>query len=116
MEERRTLRAGQTTTIEIPFAANPLPRVTWTFNSGSMPVDARRIKEETIIGMTSLVLAKIKRQEGGKYKVTMENEFGKADFTFHIVVLGMSLSDIAHYVWSTICINIKVTFKKVWVS
>ena len=68
--------------------ANPLPQVTWTYNGGKLPVDPMRIKEETIIGMTSLVLAKVKRKDTGKYKVTLENEFGKADMTYNIKVLG----------------------------
>ena len=88
MEENRLLKVGQTTTIEIPFVANSLPVVTWSYNGGKMPVEPKRIKEETIIGMTSLVLAKAKRKDTGKYKVTLENEFGKADFTFNITVIG----------------------------
>ena len=88
MEESRLLKVGQTTTIEIPFMANPLPEVTWSYNGGKMPVDPKRIKEETIIGMTSLVLAKAVRKDTGKYKVTLDNGFGKVDFTFNITVIG----------------------------
>ena len=89
MEENRILKAGQSTSIEIPFSAMPLPTVKWSYNGGKMPVDPKRIKEETIIGMTSLVLARVTRKDTGKYKVMLENEYGKADFTFNITVLGI---------------------------
>ena len=88
MEETRILKEGETTKIEIPFSANPTPEVTWSFNGGALPVDARRIKQETILGMTSLVLAKIKMTESGKYRILLKNEFGDAEFTFNIKVIG----------------------------
>ena len=74
--------------MEIPFSAFPEPEVTWSFNGGPLPVDARRIKQETIIGMTSLVLAKIKMAEAGRYRVTMKNQSGHAEFAFNVKVLG----------------------------
>ena len=88
MEETRILKEGETTKIEIPFSANPTPEVTWSFNGGALPVDARRIKQETILGMTSLVLAKIKMAESGKYRILLKNEFGDAELTFNIKVIG----------------------------
>ena len=87
LEDSMTLKAGQSTAIEIPFSGNPQPKVTWTFNGGKF-TDAKRIKDETIYGMTSLVLTKVIRKDAGKYTVTMANEFGKASFTITINVLG----------------------------
>ena len=81
------LRAGQSHVVEIPYSANPQPKVTWTFNGGKF-TDARRIKDETIITMTSLTMAKVQRGDSGKYKVEMQNEFGKGSFTVKVIVLG----------------------------
>ena len=88
LEDSMTLKAGQSTAIEIPFCGHPQPKVKWTFNGGKF-TDAKRIKDETIYNMTSLTLAKVIRKDTGKYTVTMENEFGKASVSININVLGM---------------------------
>lgn len=62
----------------------------WTYNGGPFP-DPKRIKEETIIGMTCMTLIKAKRKDGGKYVVTLENEYGSGKYTTHINVLGKAL-------------------------
>ena len=87
MEETMTLKAGQSTAIEIPCSGYPQPKVTWQYNKTKLP-DVKRIREETIIGMTSLTLAKVIRTDSGSYTVTLENEFGQASFTVKLIVLG----------------------------
>ena len=87
VEDELVLRAGSSTAIEIPFSANPMPKVKWTFNNGAF-TDTRRFKDETIIGMTSLTMAKVLRKDSGKYAVTMENKFGKASLTIKVTVIG----------------------------
>ena len=87
-DEELILPVGKSTAIEIPFSSNPMPRITWTFNKTSKP-DSRRIKEETIHGMTSLTMAKVIRKDAGPYKVTLENDFGKAELTIKLIVQGM---------------------------
>ena len=86
-DEELILPVGGSTAIELPFSSNPMPKVTWTFNKTSKP-DSRRIKEETIHGMTSLTMAKVTRKDAGPYKVTMENEHGKAEYTIKLIVQG----------------------------
>ena len=89
-ETTLTLPVGGSTAVELPFAANPQPRVTWSFNGGKLP-DAKRFKTDTVIGMTSLTMAKLVRQDAGKYAVSVENEHGKCELTVTLVVLGKPL-------------------------
>ena len=86
-EDTIYMNAGSSTAIELPFSANPMPKVVWTFNKGSLP-DKKRIKTETIYGMTSMTMAKVVRSDSGKYDITMKNDHGECDMTLNVVVLG----------------------------
>ena len=90
-----TLNLGASHVVELPFTAQPMPKVTWTFNDDSLP-DAKRFKSTTIIGMTSLTMAKVVLKDAGSYKVTMENENGQATFTVKLIVLGRLLAFCTH--------------------
>ena len=87
MADEMTLKAGTSTALEMMFTANPQPKVTWSYNDGKFP-DARRIKEDVIHNMTSLLLSKVVRSDSGKYKVTLENDYGSCSFTIKVTVLG----------------------------
>ena len=91
MEDQLILKAGQSTAIELPFSGNPPPKVTWSYNDGPLP-DARRTKEETSKTVTSLILAKVIRKDAGRYKVSLENEHGKASFGIKVIVIGETFS------------------------
>jgi len=86
-EKTLTLPVGSSTAVELPFAASPTPKVTWTFNGGKLP-DPKRFKTDTISAMTSLTMAKLVRKDAGKYAVALENEHGKCELTVTLVVLG----------------------------
>ena len=88
IKDTLTLNAGSSHVLELPFSANPMPKVTWTYNDNSLP-DAKRFKSQTVIGMTSLTMAKVVLKDAGNYKVTLENENGQASFTVKLIVLGM---------------------------
>ena len=92
MKDTLTLNAGSSTALEIPFTANPLPKVTWTYNGGSLP-DKKRFNSQTITCMTSLTMAKVVLKDAGDYTVTMENENGQATFTTKLIVLGELVHD-----------------------
>jgi Immunoglobulin I-set domain len=87
MKDTLTLNAGASIPLEIPFTANPQPKVTWTYNGGNLP-DAKRFKTQTITCMTSITMAKVVVKDAGDYTVTLENENGKASFTTKLIVLG----------------------------
>lgn len=89
-EKTLTLPVGSSTAIELPFAASPQPKVTWTFNGGKLP-DPKRFKTDTISAMTSLTMAKLVRKDAGKYAVALENEHGKCELVVTLVVLGMKM-------------------------
>ena len=87
-EEVLYLNVGQSHAFELPFSANPMPKVTWTYNDKSAMPNIKRIKHETIYGMTSMTMAKVVRTDSGDYKVSMENDYGSASFTLKVIVKG----------------------------
>lgn len=93
IEDTLTLKAGASTAIELPFTANPQPKVTWQYNGGKLP-DPKRMKYDIIYNMTSFTLAKAQRKDAGDYSVTLENEFGKGKITVKIIVLGNTSTPI----------------------
>jgi len=86
-ETTLTLPVGCSTAVEVPFAASPPPKVTWSLNGGKLP-DPKRFKTDTISAMTSLTIAKVVRKDAGKYTVVVENEHGKCELAVTLVVLG----------------------------
>ena len=64
-----------------------MPKVEWRFKTGKLP-DAKRFKPETIIGMTAMTIAKVVRKDSGVYTLILENEHGKCDCKFTLIVLG----------------------------
>ena len=89
-QETIYLKAGSATALELPFSGNPQPKVKWTYLGKTMPQDKKRVKEETIYGMTCITLAKVVRSDSGDYKCVLENKCGKAELTVKIVVKGIS--------------------------
>jgi len=87
MKDTLTLNAGSSKALEIPFTANPQPKVTWTYNGGNLP-DEKRFKTETISRMTSITMAKVILRDAGDYMVTLENENGQATFSTKLIVIG----------------------------
>jgi len=88
-EDTITLKAGASTVVEVPFMASPKPTVEWTWQS---PVESAqptspRFKADTILGMTSLPLAKVKREDAGQYKVHIANELGDVTVSVNLIVL-----------------------------
>ena len=92
-EDTRILKVGASTVVEVPFVASPKPTITWTWKS---PVEGSsvetttlpRFKPDTAVGgLTSLPMNKVKREDAGDYKVTIENEIGDVSLTVHLVVL-----------------------------
>ncbi|XP_074642623.1 twitchin-like [Tubulanus polymorphus] len=80
------MKTGTSTVVEIPFSAAPMPKIIWSFNDGQFP-DAKRIREETIPGMTALTLGKVVRTDAGEYTLVIENEFGSSTLTITLIVL-----------------------------
>lgn len=74
--------------MELPFSANPMPEVSWSYNKGAPLPDKKRMKTDTIYGMTSTTMAKVIRKDSGKYTITLKNDHGSANFTVNIVVVG----------------------------
>ena len=85
--DKLVLKAGTSAVIEIPFAASPEPSVDWKYKGGHLP-DARRFRDETVSGMTSLSMSKVTKKDAGDYSMTLQNQLGTATFTIKLVVQG----------------------------
>jgi len=86
-KDKVILKAGTSTSLEIPFQGSPRPSANWSFKGGKLP-DAKRFKVDTIANMTSLTLTKVIRSDSGKYSVELQSDLGKAKVDIEVVVLG----------------------------
>ena len=80
------LKEGQSIAIEIPYSANPQPKINWQFNSGPVPV-SRNLTVDTIRNMTSLSIGHAEAENEGKYTVNLVNPYGKESLTLKVTVL-----------------------------
>lgn len=88
-----TLKSGESRVLEIPFVASPKPKVEWTWRPRKRP-DAEpgqpqtaRFKPDVVSGLTSLPLAKVKREDAGDYGVVISNSLGEVSVTVQLIVL-----------------------------
>lgn len=88
MADTVTLKSGSANVIQIPFSAFPKAKVTWTFNGGKFP-EPKRMRQETILGASSLQMSKITKKDEGAYKVHIKNDHGEIEFTTTVLVIGM---------------------------
>ena len=86
-QDRFVIKTGASAVIEIPFYGTPEPEVKWQYKGGRLP-DARRFHVDTIKGMTSLSIAKAKKEDVGAYTLLLKNVHGKATFSIELVILG----------------------------
>uniref|UniRef100_A0A182ZZG7 Immunoglobulin I-set domain protein n=1 Tax=Echinostoma caproni TaxID=27848 RepID=A0A182ZZG7_9TREM len=86
---RLVMKAGTSNIIEVPFAASPKPKVTWTYGAmgDAVPSERPRFKTDTVSGLTSIALAKVKPEDAGLYQVTITNELGETSITVELIVL-----------------------------
>ena len=85
-KDNLVLKEGQSISIEIPYSANPQPKVHWQFNSGPVP-SSRNLTVDTIRNMTSLSIGHAVAENAGKYTVNLVNPYGKESLTLKVTVL-----------------------------
>ena len=88
MSDTLRLHSGSSHVIEVPFIAHPQPEVTWLYNDKPELPDVRRFRIETGKNLTSLTLNKVAREDSGKVKVEMKNEFGQCSYEVKLNVIG----------------------------
>ena len=81
------LKQGDSVAMELPFNANPQPKVTWEFNKKPVSL-SRRVTMDTIYNMTSLCLGHAVLADQGTYTARLENPYGKAVMDIKVVVKG----------------------------
>ena len=88
MSDTLRIHSGSSHVIEVPFTAHPQPEVTWSHNNKTTFPDARRFRSETVSGLTSLTLSKVVREDAGKVKVELKNEYGACSYEVKVIVVG----------------------------
>ena len=81
------LKAGTSSTSELPFMAHPPPTVMLAFSGGDI-TDPERIKADVAPGKATFVIGKCKRPDSGEYTLSLQNDHGQATLTIKVVVLG----------------------------
>ena len=81
------LKAGSSATVEVPFNGSPQPKIIWWFD-GQPLRDSRRVHVENDHDLTTLVLTRVDRNDTGNYKLKLDNEFGSAQLTVKVIVIG----------------------------
>ena len=91
-----TLHVGGSTAVEVPFRGSPQPRATWRFEGGRIP-ENRKKHTETIYNMTSLMISRAELEDAGTYTLLLENNFGSAQLSVKVIVLGKATYFIIFY-------------------
>ena len=86
-DETIQLREGDSVALEVPFKANPQPKVTWKFEKQPITPN-RRLALDVIRNMTSLCIGHVKVKDSGKYTLDLQNEFGLVTLNIKVNVLG----------------------------
>ncbi|CAF4431049.1 unnamed protein product, partial [Adineta steineri] len=74
-----TVKAGQTITLEAPYAAEPLPTMTWQRESTEVKSDDRSQMTQTD-KLAKLIITKAVRADTGRYTIRLVNDSGSDTF------------------------------------
>lgn len=89
LKDKITMTAGTSRVLEIPFSSTALTKVKWTW-APSLDLTQEqlpRFKSDTVSGLTSLPLSRVRREDDGIYKCTISNEHGSISIAIRLVVL-----------------------------
>ncbi|KHN73749.1 Twitchin [Toxocara canis] len=83
-----TVRAGETIEIKIPYSGgNPKP-IAEVFNGGQEIYEDDRTKIEVAPDHVKLITTAAKRSDGGPYRISLSNRFGKDTAKLNVTVLS----------------------------
>ncbi|CAF5213438.1 unnamed protein product, partial [Rotaria magnacalcarata] len=82
-----TIKQGQTITLEAPYAAEPLPKMTWQRDATELQPDDR-IQMTQTEKLAKLVITKAVRADTGKYLIRLVNDSGSDTAECEVIVLG----------------------------
>ena len=113
-----TIKATQPFSVDLPFRAEPLPTLSWTFNGKDVNSDTRFSHD---LGENLLKLSgkETKRSDTGKYLVKLTNAYGSDSCEVDLVVLSapskpkgpLEIKEVRKYVFNVIRLNIhKIIF------
>ncbi|XP_055331451.1 twitchin-like isoform X3 [Paramacrobiotus metropolitanus] len=106
------VRAGEPLTIEVPISGAPTPTCTWE-RDGKALVDGRNLQLTSGEEFAKLHVPVAKKEDKGKYKLTVSNPFGIADGTINVIVLDKPDAPEGPLEYSDVTANqIKLSWKK----
>lgn len=91
--DQMIMKAGSSSSVDIPFVAHPQPTVSVQFEGGEVR-DASRILTKLTENQSSFSVNKSERPDTGDYIITLENPFGKTTGTIKVQVLGEYLDEL----------------------
>ncbi|CAH8611752.1 unnamed protein product [Heterobilharzia americana] len=88
-EDHIRLKAGSSKILEVPFVSSPKPKVKWTWvpSTDITQEQSPRFKPDTVAGLTTLPLSRVKREDSGAYKVIISNDLGEISITTNVTVI-----------------------------
>lgn len=85
-ESQVVIKAGQMTIFEVPFSGWPEPTIKWTVGGAQLVLD-KRIREETISGLSCIHIKNAKRSDTGIYSVEIVNDIGTVSADIDLLVV-----------------------------
>ena len=83
------VKRGQKIFLDVEYAAYPSPTISWSLNNQSIK-DSNRIKLENFNNdHTSLTIYKSQKNDGGKYTLLIQNEYGREKCDINVTVLDI---------------------------
>lgn len=89
------IKAGENTSVSIPFSGFPTPKATWLHNDSEL--DKTRMSVDCSADVMKINFKNVKRSDSGEYKLYLENSAGKVDVTITLKVLGNYLTYYLQY-------------------
>lgn len=85
-----TIHAGKTFKLYVLYHGRPTPSVQWTKCDGNIE---ERAEVQTTSYSTALTIGNTKREDSGKYTITLENSAGEKKMVFTVKILGILWMD-----------------------
>ena len=81
------VRAGEPLTLDVPICGAPTPTCSWD-KDGKALVPGRNLELTSGEEQAKLHIPVARKEDKGKYKLTVANQYGTAEGTINVIVLG----------------------------
>lgn len=82
-----SVRLGHNVHIELPYKGKPRPRLIWL--KDSLPLkESEQVRFKRTENKATLMIKNVTKENGGKYTLTLDNNFKRSSFHIHVITLG----------------------------